>query len=94
MCPLAELKIDRGFVGGALHNQIIRPILEGSLGIAKRLGMQSVAEGIESNEGLETPAAAGCDLAQGYFIGRPMSAERLPEWLSDWQSRLRLLLPP
>jgi EAL domain-containing protein (putative c-di-GMP-specific phosphodiesterase class I) len=90
--PFTELKIDRGFVGGARHNQIIRPILEGSLGIAKRIGMSCVAEGIESAEDWRLVQELDCDLAQGYFIGRPMAAERVLEWLFEWQSRFPSLL--
>jgi EAL domain-containing protein (putative c-di-GMP-specific phosphodiesterase class I)/CheY-like chemotaxis protein len=91
--PFTELKVDRGFVGGARHNQIIRPILEGSLGIAKRMGMSSVAEGIESAEDWKLVQELDCDLAQGYFIGRPLSAERVMDWLFEWQLRFPALLP-
>ncbi len=83
--PFTELKIDRGFVSGARHNQIIRPILEGSIGIAKRLGMQSVAEGVESKDDWHLMCEIGCDLAQGNFIGRAMPSERIPTWLLRWQ---------
>jgi EAL domain-containing protein (putative c-di-GMP-specific phosphodiesterase class I) len=85
--PFTELKIDRGFVHGARHNQVIRPMLEGSIGIAKRLDMLSVAEGVESLDDWQLLREIGCDLAQGYFIGRPMPGERVPEWLSGWRSR-------
>jgi EAL domain-containing protein (putative c-di-GMP-specific phosphodiesterase class I)/CheY-like chemotaxis protein len=90
--PFTELKIDKGFVQGARHNQFIRPILEGSIGIAKRLGMRSVAEGVETEEDWHLLREIGCDLAQGYFIGRPMAADRIPEWLELWQARRALWL--
>lgn len=90
--PFTELKVDRGFVHGARDNPIIRPMLEGSIGIAKRLGMLSVAEGVETLDDWHLLREIGCDLAQGYFIGRPMTAERLPEWLADWQVRSRSLV--
>lgn len=85
--PFTELKIDRGFVHGARHNQIIRPILEGSVGIAKRLGMQSVAEGVETEDDWHLLRDAGCDLAQGWFIARAMPPEQVPEWLGRWEAR-------
>lgn len=85
--PFTELKVDRGFVNGARHNQIIRPILDGSVGIAKRLGMRSVAEGVETESDWHLLREIGCDIAQGYFIGRPMPAERLPSWLDGWNTR-------
>ncbi len=89
--PFTELKIDRGFVHGARTNQIIRPMLEGSIGIAKKLGMVSVAEGVESEADFEFLVEAGCDVAQGYFIGRPMTPERLAQWTENWEvSRTRM----
>jgi EAL domain-containing protein (putative c-di-GMP-specific phosphodiesterase class I) len=89
--PFTELKIDRGFVSGARGNQIIRPMLEGSIGIAKRLGMVSVAEGVETETDFFLLREIECDVAQGYFIGRPMPSSALPEWMETWQTRRRLL---
>jgi len=86
--PFNELKIDRGFVRGARNNQIIRPMLEGSLALAKRMGMRSVAEGVESLSDWKLLCELECDLAQGYFIGKPMADERLWEWMCDWYGRL------
>lgn len=85
--PFSELKIDRGFVRGARHNQFIRPILEGSIGIARRLGLQSVAEGVETEDEWHLLREIGCDVAQGYFIGRPMPANRVAQWLQLWRRR-------
>ena len=85
--PFTELKVDRGFVHGARHNQIIRPILEGSLGIARRMGLRSVAEGVETQADWELLREIECDCAQGFFIGRPLAAEHVWEWLNLWQTR-------
>lgn len=85
--PFTELKVDRGFVTDARHNQIIRPILEGSIGIAKRLGLQVVAEGVETSDDWQLLRELDCDLAQGWYIGKPMPAELLPAWLERWRSR-------
>ena len=85
--PFTELQVDGSFVQGARHNPSIRPILEGSVGIAKRLGMRSVAEGVESQEDWHLLREIGCDLAQGYFIGAPMKAEDIVPWASDWSAR-------
>lgn len=92
--PFTELKIDRGFVHGAKQNQLIRPMLEGSIGIAQRLGLQTVAEGVETEEDWTLLREIGCDIAQGYFIGRPMPGDGLRAWLADWQlKRPRLIAP-
>ena len=85
--PFTELKIDRGFVHGARHNQIIRPILEGSIGIAKRMGMQAVAEGVENEDDWHLLRDIGCDLAQGWFIARAMPPEEIPAWFERWEAR-------
>jgi EAL domain-containing protein (putative c-di-GMP-specific phosphodiesterase class I) len=85
--PFTELKIDRGFVHGARENLLIRPMLEGSVGIAQRLGLQTVAEGVEDEDDWSFLREIGCDVAQGYFIGRPMPADRLPAWLADWEAK-------
>lgn len=90
--PFTELKIDRGFVHGARHNQLIRPMLEGSIGIAQRLGLVAVAEGVETEDDWKLLREIGCDIAQGYFIGRPMPADRLHQWRTDWlDKRPRLI---
>lgn len=92
--PFTELKIDRGFVHGARQNQLIRPMLEGSIGIAQRLGLQAVAEGVETEDDWALLREIGCDIAQGYFIARPMPGEGLHAWLADWQLRRPRLITP
>jgi EAL domain-containing protein (putative c-di-GMP-specific phosphodiesterase class I)/CheY-like chemotaxis protein len=92
--PFTELKVDRGFVQGARNNQIIRPILEGSIGIAKRLEMHSVAEGVETDDDWQLLREIGCDFAQGWFVGRPMPAEKMHDWLHSWAGRCPELITP
>ena len=90
--PFTELKIDRGFVHGAWENPLIRPMLEGSVAIAQRLGLQAVAEGVETEHDWTMLREIGCDIAQGYFIGRPMAGDRLHVWLADWGAKRRRLV--
>jgi EAL domain-containing protein (putative c-di-GMP-specific phosphodiesterase class I)/FixJ family two-component response regulator len=90
--PFNELKIDRGFVNGAATDAACRVVVEASLDVARRLGMSTVAEGVETESDWNSLRAAGCDMAQGYFIGRPMPAERLMSWIAGWQSRVPGLL--
>jgi EAL domain-containing protein (putative c-di-GMP-specific phosphodiesterase class I) len=92
--PFTELKIDHNFVHGARHNQIIRPILEGSIGIAKRLRMNSVAEGVETEDDWHLLREIGCDLAQGWFIAWPMTPEFVPQWIEQWETRRARLVAP
>jgi EAL domain-containing protein (putative c-di-GMP-specific phosphodiesterase class I) len=89
--PFDELKIDQRFVHGACHNATTRVMFEASLGLGKQLGMEVVAEGIEDREDWDFVRSTNCDLAQGYFITRPMPAAELPGWISSWKERMPLL---
>ncbi|WP_052761325.1 EAL domain-containing protein [Sedimenticola thiotaurini] len=85
--PFDELKVDRSFVHLACRNTSSRAIYEASVEMAAQLGMTSVAEGVEDLDDWEFLQSSGGDLAQGYFIARPMPVEALPEWLADWELR-------
>lgn len=89
--PFDQLKIDRSFVHGAWRDNSLRAIFEGSLSMARQLGMVSVAEGVEDEEDWHFLRATDCDLAQGYFIARPMPAEQLPDWMAHWQQQRQTL---
>jgi len=89
--PFDQLKIDRSFVHGAWRDNSLRAIFEGSLSMARQLGMVSVAEGVEDEEDWHFLRATDCDLAQGYFIARPMPAEQLPDWMAHWQQQRQSL---
>ncbi len=70
--PFTELKIDQGFVTGCGANPSARAIVESSVEMARRLNLKSVAEGVETQSDWDVLLAVGCDLAQGYFIAKPM----------------------
>lgn len=91
--PFDELKIDRSFVHGAWRDSSLRAIFDASLGMAKQLGMKTVAEGVEDREDWDFLRATGCDMAQGYFIARPMPADDLPAWIQAWEVRVREEFP-
>ncbi len=86
--PFDELKVDRGFVHGAATDARLRAIYGASLGMGKELGMTIVAEGVEDRADWAFLRRTGCDLAQGYFIAKPMGAAELIGWLADWKLRL------
>lgn len=85
--PFDELKIDRGFVHGAAHDNTRRAIFTASLAMAKQLGMTSVSEGVEDRADWDFVRRLGCDLAQGYFVAKPMPADGLVPWLLTWEAR-------
>jgi EAL domain-containing protein (putative c-di-GMP-specific phosphodiesterase class I) len=80
--PVQELKLDRGFVTGATHDARTRAILETSIQLAKRLGLRTVAEGVETEDELRLVRELGCDYAQGYFFSRALDADELLRWLA------------
>jgi EAL domain-containing protein (putative c-di-GMP-specific phosphodiesterase class I) len=85
--PFGELKIDRQFVHGAAKNPAKAAILEASIGLARTLGQKSVAEGVELREDWDLLQRLGCDVAQGYFIAKPMPVDVLADWIQSWSSR-------
>ena len=66
------IKIDQGFVTGCAANPSARAIVESSVEMARRLNLKSVAEGVETQADWDVLRATSCDLAQGYFIAKPM----------------------
>lgn len=89
--PFDELKIDRSFVHGVALDKTRQAIFGASLGMARLLGMKTVAEGVEDRADWDFLRLQGCDLARGYFVAKPLAAEKLPAWMADWESRQREL---
>jgi EAL domain-containing protein (putative c-di-GMP-specific phosphodiesterase class I)/AmiR/NasT family two-component response regulator len=87
--PFTELKIDRSFVANAAGQESARVILESNLDMARKLKMTTVAEGVETGADWNLLRLLGCDLAQGYFVARPMEATAYVSWVRSWQSRTR-----
>ena len=82
--PFTELKIDQSFVAHAAHQEASRLILEASLEMARRLRIVSVGEGAETQADWNMLRDAGCDLAQGFYVARPMDAASFPDWVRNW----------
>lgn len=78
------MKIDRQFIGIAAQDMAARAIVSSSIGLARKLGMITVAEGIENQADWDCAAGLGCDIAQGYFVAQPFKPESLPDWLARW----------
>lgn len=82
--PLSELKIDQAFVTGASQQEVLTALIETSVAMAGRLKLRTVAEGVETCDDWELVARVGCDIAQGYYIAKPMPGEELADWYSGW----------
>ncbi len=80
----SELKIDRKILSGAARRAPLRAALVQGLETARQLGLRSVAEGVENREEWDLVNELGCDMAQGYLIGRPMAADALTAWHQSW----------
>ena len=86
--PFNELKIDRAFVVDACNDKASRAIVESSVELARKLGMVTIAEGIETEEDWKLMSHLGVDFAQGYYVARPMSFDDFCDWVEDWQCQL------
>jgi diguanylate cyclase (GGDEF)-like protein len=85
--PVSAIKIDRSFVIDMDRDGDDRAIVRSTIDLARHLGMEVVAEGVENADALEELRALGCDLAQGFAISPPLPAPELRRWLADggWQ---------
>lgn len=83
--PFTELKIDQGFVLDAHAQPRKRAVVEASLDLARKLGLTTVAEGVESIEDWQMLAELGCDIAQGYLVGRPVPGSELQAVIARWR---------
>ena len=83
--PSDEIKLDRRFVQAIITDQRERCIVDSVIKLAHALGQEVVAEGIEDSATLQELDRLGCDLAQGYFIGRPINFDDFFRLLSSSQ---------
>jgi diguanylate cyclase (GGDEF)-like protein/PAS domain S-box-containing protein len=77
--PIERLKIDKSFVRDIAENPDDRAIISAVTSMARKMGIRTVAEGVETEEQLEFLRASDCDEAQGYLFSRPVPAERFRE---------------
>jgi predicted signal transduction protein with EAL and GGDEF domain len=78
--PLTQLKIDQSFVRDVLTDASDAVIARTILALGHSLGMTVIAEGVETAEQHQLLSSMGCDAFQGYYFGRPISAEALAEY--------------
>ena len=77
------IKIDQSLVNGIGQNSKAEAMLEATINMARALGYNIVAEGIETLEQLNALQVLGCNQIQGYFVAKPATASDLAVWLSD-----------
>ena len=81
--PVDELKLDISLVRPIATNLSFRTIVRTTIDLAHQLGVKVVAEGVESEAVQSELRALGCDVAQGFLLGRPMPAGALAGWLRE-----------
>lgn len=79
--PIDTLKIDKSFVDTSITDENTRVITESIIVMAKKLGFETIAEGVETKEQFEYLAGIGCECIQGYLLGKPMPKEEIEQLL-------------
>lgn len=82
--PVDTLKIDRAFIMDVSSDNDDVAIVEAVLGLGKHFDMKVVAEGVEDEDQLRFLTDQGCDIAQGYFISRPLSYSNYVNWMANY----------
>ncbi len=82
--PLDEVKIDRAFVSGMVGDANDALIVRSTIDLARNLGLEVVAEGVEGEDVLDRLRTLHCDEAQGFHLSRPLPPEALVDWLARW----------
>lgn len=95
--PASELKLDQLFIKDVEASASDRIIVESTIELSHSLGLKVVAEGVEEFAIYNYLASVGCDMAQGYWISKPMPEDEIAAWLVEWEQRvsteLKLALP-
>ena len=81
--PVDEVKIDQSFVA-SFPDVAAQAVVGAIVELGHRLGHRVVAEGVEDREAYVVLGELGCDVAQGYWMSRPLPAARLTELLESW----------
>jgi diguanylate cyclase (GGDEF)-like protein len=85
--PIGAVKIDQSFIKDLTSSEFSRAVVRRIIEAAQDLNLKTIAEGVESKEILDMLHELGCDLAQGYYISRPLPGREFSSWLetSSWK---------
>ncbi|NND53412.1 MAG: EAL domain-containing protein [Gammaproteobacteria bacterium] len=87
--PIDEIKVDRSFVGNLPEHSQNAAIVRAIINMAHNLGLEVVAEGVETSPALRWLREEGCERAQGYFLSKPMPVDEFVPWMREWESLTR-----
>lgn len=82
--PAVEIKIDKRFIGTVAVDKTDKEIVKAIISLAHALGMRVVAEGVDSAEAIAAVAELQCEMAQGFYIGRPMRGDLVIDWMAQY----------
>ncbi|KUJ72363.1 EAL domain-containing protein [Thiomicrospira sp. WB1] len=85
--PLDQLKIDQSFVRSLPENNEDRAIVDAVVAVGKAVGVEVIAEGVETSTQADYLQNQGCDLGQGYGFARPMPPAEFPDWWRTFDAR-------
>jgi len=91
--PVDELKLDRAFIADLDRNRVNQAAVRAVTTMAHAMNLKVVAEGVETPEVWAQLAPLGCDIAQGYFISRPMGASAVPGWVNAQREQRAAAVP-
>lgn len=81
--PIDTLKIDKSFIDTVITDENTRIITESIIYMVKKLGFETIAEGVETEEQFRYLNEISCDIIQGFYLGRPMPAEHIEKLLAN-----------
>ena len=79
--PIDTLKIDKSFIDKVCEDEATRIITESIISMVDKLGYETVAEGVETQEQLDYLTRSGCDVIQGFYYSKPIPAEEIEQLL-------------
>ena len=85
--PIHELKIDKSFVLKLDQSEDDRVIVHSTIDLGHNMGLEVVAEGVETEASQSVLRELGCDIVQGYLLAKPISAEEFSQWVGAHQQR-------
>jgi diguanylate cyclase (GGDEF)-like protein/PAS domain S-box-containing protein len=88
--PASIVKVDQSFTRN-IADVRDRSLIAASIAMGHQLGMEVIAEGVETIDQLNRLVELGCDMAQGYLISRPMAASAVPSWIAEHTSAHELI---
>jgi EAL domain-containing protein (putative c-di-GMP-specific phosphodiesterase class I) len=84
--PVHEIKLDRAFVTEMDENEEDATIVRATINMCHELGYEVVAEGVENQKTCDQLLSMGCDVAQGYYLSKPIPEIEVEVWLSEYST--------